>query len=71
MALRTEDISLVKQLEEVAIGELDRQYMDGEFEPDSTGSEFFDAANGEISGTPDWFKLITAVVEALWEEEGR
>lgn len=71
MALRTEDISLVKQLEDVLISELDRQYLNDEIEIDSTGNAYFDALDGEIVGKPDWFKAVTAIVEALWEEEGR
>jgi hypothetical protein len=71
MTLRTEDIVLVKQLEDVLITELDRQHLDGEIEVDSTGSAHFDAIDGELVGRPDWFKAVTAVVEALWDEEGR
>ncbi|APQ42195.1 hypothetical protein J4U02_gp089 [Mycobacterium phage Aziz] len=71
MSIRTEDIPLIKQLEDVLVGELDRQYLDGEIESDSTGSAHFDAVDGEITGKPDWFKVVRAVVEALWEEEGR
>lgn len=71
MALRTEDIALVKQLEDALVGELDRQHLDGEIEQDSTGSAHFDAIDGEIAGRPDWFKVAQAVAEALWEEEGR
>lgn len=71
MALRTEDIALVKQLEDALIAELDRQHLDGEIENDSTGAEHFDAIDGEIVGRPDWFKAAQAVIEAYWEEEGR
>ncbi|QNJ56892.1 hypothetical protein SEA_REINDEER_82 [Mycobacterium phage Reindeer] len=71
MSLRVEDIPLIKQLEDVLVAELDRQHLDGEFEPDSTGAQYFDAVDGEITGKPDWFKAVKAVVEALWEEEGR
>jgi hypothetical protein len=70
-ALRTEDIPLIKQLEDALVSELDRQYLSDEIAEDSTGSSFFDAIEGEIAGKPDWFKAITAVMQAYWEEEGR
>lgn len=70
-SLRAEDTRLIKQLEDVAIAELDRQYLDGEIEASSTESAFFDAVDGEINGRPDWFKVITKVMLAYWEEEGR
>lgn len=69
--IRPEDLPLIKQLENAFVAELDRQYLDGEIEEDSTGATFFDAVGGELVGRPDWFKAITVVVEALWEEEGR
>lgn len=71
MSLRPEDITLVKSLEDVAIAELDRQFLDGEIEPSSTEDAYFDAVDGELNGRPDWFKVITKVMEAYWEEEGR
>jgi hypothetical protein len=71
MSLRAEDIKLVKQLEDALVSELDRQYMSDEFAPDSTGSTYFDSVSGEITGIPDYFKAITKVMEALWDEEGR
>lgn len=71
MALRTEDIALIKELEDRLVSELDRQHMDGEIEEDSTGSAYFDPATGEITGIPDWFKAITVVMEHFWEENGR
>lgn len=70
-ALRSEDIALIKQLEDVLVAELDRQYISGEFGEGSMGSSYFDAQSGEIEGHPDYFKAITKVVQALWEEEGR
>lgn len=70
-ALRTEDIPLIKQLEDVLVAELDRQHLDGEIGEDSTGSSYFDPADGEITGKPDWFKAITVVMQAFWLEEGR
>ena len=69
--LRSEDIPLIKQLEDVAVAELDRQYLNNEIGEDSTGSSFFDAIAGEITGKPDWFKVITAVMQGFWDEEGR
>lgn len=71
MTLRAEDIPLIKQLEDVLVAELDRQHLNGEIEDGSMDSAFFDAVDGEISGRPDWFKAITKVMEAYWEEEGR
>lgn len=71
MTVRPEDVRLVKQLEEVAIGELDRQFLDGEIKPTSTDEVYFDAVDGELTGRPNWFKVISAVLEAFWEEEGR
>lgn len=71
MTLRTEDITLVKQLEDVLVAELDRQFMDGEIEDDSTGNAYFDSVSGEVTGQPNWFKAVTVVLEAYWEEEGR
>lgn len=69
--LRSEDIPLIKQLEDKLVEELDRQYLNNEIGEDSTGSSYFDAADGEITGKPDWFKAITAVMQAYWDEEGR
>lgn len=71
MALRPEDLTLIKQLEDVLIAELDRQHLDGEIETDSTGAEHFDAVDGEIVGKPNWFKAVAAVIEGYWDEEGR
>lgn len=71
MSIRPEDTRLIKQLEDVLVAELDRQHMDGEIEPDSTGSAYFDAASTELTGIPDWYKAVTKVMEAYWEEEGR
>jgi hypothetical protein len=71
MSLRTEDIKLVKQLEDALVAELDRQHLEGEIEVDATGAEHFDPVDGEIVGRPDWFKVAQAVAEALWAEEGR
>ncbi|ALF00608.1 hypothetical protein SEA_SLIMJIMMY_80 [Mycobacterium phage SlimJimmy] len=71
MSLRAEDIPLIKMLEDALVAELDRQHLNGEIEPDSTGSEHFDAVDGELAGRPDWFKVARAVAEALWAEEGR
>lgn len=70
-ALRAEDIPLIKQLEDVLVAELDRQYLNNEIAEDSTGSSFFDAPSGEICGRPDWFKAITKVMQGFWDEEGR
>ena len=71
MSLRPEDCTLIRQLEDVLIGELDRQYLDGEIEARSTESAYFDAVDGEINGRPDWFKALSKVMEHYWEEEGR
>lgn len=71
MTLRAEDIPLIKSLEDVAIGELDRQFLNGEIEASSTEDAFFDAVDGELNGRPDWYKVITKVMEAFWDEEGR
>lgn len=70
-ALRAEDIPLIKQLEDALVEELDRQYLNNEIEEDSTGSSYFDAPSGEVCGRPDWYKAITAVMQAYWAEEGR
>jgi hypothetical protein len=70
MSLRPEDTRLIKQLEDVLIDELDRQHMDGEIE-DGSGMAYFDAMSTELTGIPDWYKAITKVMEAYWEEEGR
>ena len=69
--LRAEDIPLIKQLEDVLIAELDRQYMDGEIEDGSTESSYFDNVSGEINGIPDWHKAIRRMMEHYWDEEGR
>ena len=71
MTLRPEDTVLVKQLEDVLIAELDRQYLDGEIEAGATEGAFFDAVDGELNGRPDWFKVVTKILEAYWDEEGR
>ncbi|MDM2418364.1 Uncharacterised protein [Mycobacteroides abscessus subsp. massiliense] len=71
MSLRPEDTLLIKQLEDVAIQELDRQHLELEIEDSSTDSAYFDAISGEIVGRPDWYKVITKVMEAYWAEEGR
>lgn len=70
-ALRAEDIPLIKQLEDVLVTELDRQHLNGEIEDGSTETAYFDAVDGEVSGRPDWFKAITAVMQSYWDEEGR
>jgi hypothetical protein len=69
MSLRAEDIPRIKQLEDVLMAELDRQSMDNEFDDSYPG--YFDPVSGLIEGKPDWFKAITAVMTAYWDEEGR
>ncbi|OHT91328.1 Uncharacterised protein [Mycobacteroides abscessus subsp. abscessus] len=71
MSLRPDDTVLIRQLEEVFVSELDRQYLDGEIEETTTGEVYFDAVDGELSGRPDWYKAVTKVMEAYWAEEGR
>ncbi|WP_099021221.1 hypothetical protein [Mycolicibacterium palauense] len=71
MPIRAEDTVLIKQLEDVLIAELDRQYLDDEIEASATEDSYFDAIDGELNGRPDWFKVVTKVMEAYWEEEGR
>ena len=71
MTLRPEDCTLIKQLEDVLIAELDRQYLNDEIADDSTGAVYFDAVDGELVGKPDWFKALSKVIEAYWDEEGR
>lgn len=71
MSLRTEDIAVIRELEDQLISELDRQYMDGEIEDGSEDSAYFDPMTGQVSGIPDWFKALTVVMQHFWEENGR
>lgn len=71
MSLRTEDIALIKDLEDAFISELDRQNMDGEIDDGLADSAYFDPATGEINGIPDWFKALSVVFELYWNENGR
>lgn len=68
---RLEDYPLINQLEQAAFDELDRQYLNDEIESGTMESAYFDSVSGEIQGVPDFSKVIIAILEAFWEEEGR
>lgn len=69
--IRLEDLPLIAALEEVLIGELDSQHLNGQIQPGATGDAYFDAIDGDLCGIPDWNAVVKAVVSALWEETGR
>lgn len=59
-----DDLATARQLEDAARDELDRQYMEGEL-------DYYDTVSGIVDGTPDLVKLILAILEAYWQENGR
>lgn len=60
----TQDYPLIRELEEAAWNELDRQYLE-----DNT--PYVDVHNSLIDGGVNLFKVVEAVMDAYWEVEGR
>lgn len=67
--MRIDELPIISYLEQVAISEMDRQYLNDEIEPASSEeSGYFNAIDGELIGRPDWFTLMKAVYNALKDE---
>lgn len=62
-----DDLATARELVSPAWDELDRQHL----EADADGELYVDTVDGFIEGRPNMEKLILAILQAYWDENGR
>lgn len=61
---------LINLLEDAIIEELDRQFNAGEIDDGTTDGAYFDTADGEVIGIPDWWLVAKKVLDTYVNEWG-